>query len=305
MISYIENVRDTKLKVCSQQKFNEIVESHRVRQLITNYRAGNADSKQTLPAFIFMGYNPTGTSRKADQLQPTGLMMMDYDHVEEPRNLYGRVLLALPQLREQFGSELKLALAHITPSGQGLRLVFGGLPKGDLDPLREAVSKSIGATHDAVTKDLSRLSFAPKKSDILAIDPLTLFKEAQDLTPTPLPTGEGSDEPAAPSAQAAVSFPEEYQGVKYADIVTQLVALYGGQPVEGSRNIMVFNLARDLAAITDRNAEWLRQITPTSDCLGRNGRSPSRRRPRKRRATVCRADCAPPSPTHRTRRTWR
>ncbi|MCF0198880.1 MAG: hypothetical protein HUK02_08890, partial [Bacteroidaceae bacterium] len=263
MICYIDHVRDNVLKVCSQQKFYEIVKSPRVRNIITSYRQGNTGATQNLPAFLFMGYNPTGTNRQADQLQPTGLMMMDYDHIDEPLHLNNLVLAAMPRLREQFGNDLCLALAHITPSGQGLRLVFGGLPNGDLEPLRKAVSQAIGAKHDAVTKDLSRLSFAPKNTDILYIDPLTLFAEVtteaqeKESTESSLPSHVGVGSPGVAS-----TFPDFYQGVKLTDIVEQLIALYGGEPQPGSRAIMIYHLASDLANITGHKVERLCQLIP-------------------------------------------
>ncbi|MBQ5353940.1 MAG: hypothetical protein IIU64_05925, partial [Alistipes sp.] len=61
-------------------------------------------------------------SRRAEFMRPTGLLMMDFDHVGDPHKVYQALLDAM--MADCRKCEDWLALAHITPSGDGLRLVL-------------------------------------------------------------------------------------------------------------------------------------------------------------------------------------
>ena len=132
MINYVNNAYDKCLKPCDAQQFSNIINSSKTEELITLYRHGDDRAKPNLPALTYMGVmdndkyrkyldqcqeqdiKPQG-SRRADFMRPTGLLMLDFDHQPNPHALYA-------QLAGQLG-EPRIALAHITPSGQGLRLV--------------------------------------------------------------------------------------------------------------------------------------------------------------------------------------
>ena len=193
-VSYLNNALDRNLKSCSKEQFFEIIRSERVRQIITDLRSlpagdkrGKQQRKQRLPAFLFMGYSPTG-SRKKTELKPTGLAMIDVDDLffksdgdsdgdgdgksksdgdsdsdgKEPvRALYEKAC-------EVLGSE-NILLAHRTPSGNGLRLVMP-LPKGmSIEELQMMVAEKLQVPIDTACKDLSRLSYACTEEDIFHI----------------------------------------------------------------------------------------------------------------------------------------
>ena len=133
MINYVNNSFDKVLKPCDAQQFHTLTASEQTEKLILGHRAGEKNAKAKLPALTYMGVldeakykdylrkceeqggKPLG-SRRAEFMRPTGLLMLDFDHVGDPKALY-----------EQLSGKMdrdKLALAHITPSGDGLRLVL-------------------------------------------------------------------------------------------------------------------------------------------------------------------------------------
>ena len=76
-----------------------------------------------------------------------------------------------------------IVLVHVTPSGEGLRIVFR-IPKGmDLAGAQRWMSEQLGdANYDQSVKDLARSSFAVPEDYIIYIDEEKLFsKELQEL----------------------------------------------------------------------------------------------------------------------------
>ena len=73
------------------------------------------------------------------------------------------------------------------------------------------------------------------------------------------PSLEGEGKPAE------TQFPQEYNGIPYATLVTKLVELLGGEPQHGSRNTFIFTLACYLRYICDDNADWVKSVIPIFD----------------------------------------
>ena len=73
-------------------------------------------------------------------------------------------------------------MVHVTPSGEGLRLVFI-IPRGmDLASAQRWMSEQLGdANYDASVKDLARSSFAVPEEYILYINEERLFSSSKEL----------------------------------------------------------------------------------------------------------------------------
>ena len=98
MINYVNNSFDKVLKPCDAQQFMTLTQSEQTERLILGHRAGEKNSKAKLPALTYMGVldepryrdylaqceeqgtKPLG-SRRAEFMRPTGLLMLDFDHV--------------------------------------------------------------------------------------------------------------------------------------------------------------------------------------------------------------------------------
>lgn len=137
-------------------------------------KAAYANAKKELTAICFTGTCTTGRTRAQKNMTPTGLMMIDIDHVPEPRKAWD----SLAQTFSLGGWMEKVLLAHNTVSGEGLRIVTY-CPDG-FTSLEEAMTWADKAFNfdaygkfDAPCKDFSRLSFLPIEEDI--------YYENQDL----------------------------------------------------------------------------------------------------------------------------
>ena len=165
MITYLQTIKDTKTRRCDQSKWEEMVNSPQTAEYIKQFRkTKNIDWKQRLPAVNFQGYDPKvlkglpGSRKQADML-PTGLFMLDVDHVEQPKQLWHTFKEVLRKAKIPL--EKEVALVHITPSGQGLRVVMKGRQDSTIKADQEWLAGLLGVKHDECTKDLSRWSFVP------------------------------------------------------------------------------------------------------------------------------------------------
>ena len=197
MINYVNNSFDKVLKPCDAQRFHTLTTCEQTERLILGHRAGDAKAKSKLPAITYMGVldaekytryikkcreqdtKPQG-SRRAEFMRPTGLLMMDFDHVGDPHMVYQALLDAM--MADCRKCEDWLALAHITPSGDGLRLVLKREKGKTIEQEQHGWFLCIeeycaGLKFDAVCKDISRLSFAPMQKEILYYNPSLLFGE--------------------------------------------------------------------------------------------------------------------------------
>ena len=113
-------------------------------------------------------------------LHLSGLFMSDYDHLPfPPQELYEKTLRP--------GYPFKTMLAHLTSSGEGLRLVSECIPSiGNIADLQYIQAQELGMLYvkgttgkwvtDNSCVNADKLSFCPRLEDILFIDEDKLFK---------------------------------------------------------------------------------------------------------------------------------
>ena len=308
MINYVNNSFDKVLKPCDAQKFAELTQSELTEKLILGHRAGEKNSKAKLPALTYMGVldepryrayleqceaqgtKPLG-SRRAEFMRPTGLLMLDFDHVGDPVKLWETIKerLSSSVTPPHRGGGLEgVCLAHITPSGDGLRVVLKRTKDVTIEHDQWAWCElmRLDAKPDPACKDISRLSFAPMQSEILYFNPSLLFAElpkAEDYpdgslwgTPsnlplygealqTSLPTNKGNTPEALP-IEGELSeglWGSDFNGVPYSEIVERLEDQLGGKPERGARNSFIFTMACNLRYICNDDAAWIASILPT------------------------------------------
>ena len=297
MINYVNNSFDKVLKPCDAQKFMELTQSELTEKLILGHRAGEKNSKAKLPALTYMGVldeprykaylaqceeqgtKPLG-SRRAEFMRPTGLLMLDFDHVGDPTQLWERIV----QRHADAGTDMAraIALAHITPSGDGLRVVLKRTKGKTIEQAQHDWCElmCLDAKPDAACKDISRLSFAPMQSEVLYYNPSLLFGELPEASDYPdgtlwqthpNPPCEGGNSngtkqsamAAPPPSQGGTGWVSEYNGVSYAEIVRRLEEQLGGRPEHGARNSFIFSMACNLRYICNDDAAWIAAILPT------------------------------------------
>ena len=155
-----------------EAQFFALVKATKWNEAIDKFReTGDQKLKRGLPAFIFQAtFDETeskkgvvGAWRKQSATHLTGLVVMDIDHVDDPKAVFD----------SWHGSHgwSRILLVYITPSGKGLKVVFKADPKdGNLIDNQHAMAKVLGVEVDESCKDASRMSFICKESDILYID---------------------------------------------------------------------------------------------------------------------------------------
>ena len=238
-----------------------------IRVYYDRYRAGDLvweeykkaydPLKRQLPAVAWQAREFTDGRRHAETAVPSGLYMLDVDHMEQdPKEFYNAHIC---------GHEKEWGVLYVsgTPSRVGLRCV-GVLPQGmDIPQAQEWLAGKLGVRHDEACKDLSRLSFLVGMDQLYYIDKLALDKGEwqQPVAERPAPSV-AAPPSAQPSSAEPKQYPTAYRGIPYVDILVKLNERWGGEPAEGGRNTREYELAKELAPITDRNVEWLQQIIP-------------------------------------------
>ena len=169
------NIR-SKVQVCTPALMDETLDSAHVAGICAEiedaleacrrgeltrdeYDTLKGELKKRLPIFTFHATFKNGR-RKNDEAIPSGLSIYDLDHIANPRARWGEIA---PRKKE-----LGIVMAHISPSLEGLRLVFT-VPQGmTLAEAQAWMARQLGDTHyDACVKDYARCSFAVPRGYVL------------------------------------------------------------------------------------------------------------------------------------------
>ena len=286
MFCYQEKVNAGVPQVCTPEKWDELIDSPEVKNICKQIAEldpnaeGYNDRKQALkkrlPIIIPHAASFKNNKRISADAIPSGLAMLDVDHVENPVDWF-------VQLDKKTLADEKIYLVAITASGKGLRIIGERLPNETIEAAQLRMAQALGITeYDAVTKDLARASYVVPRSYILWMDTTELFanKDRSDLLhlvsflPALPPHVNQSISPQdGLSAQRSISDNDlsvaegdglYYRGIPYADIIDQLLIATGngGGAEVGERNTVYFSLANYMRYICDFNADLLLQILP-------------------------------------------
>ena len=127
-------------------KIEDALEAYRRGELTKDeYETLKAKLKKQLPIFTFHATFKHG-KRRNDDAVPSGLSIYDLDHIANPRERWAEI--------ESRKEELGILLSHISPSLEGLRLVFV-IPKGmDLAQAQAWMARELGdKEYDSCVKD--------------------------------------------------------------------------------------------------------------------------------------------------------
>ncbi len=176
-------------EVCGQiaQALLRVKQGEMSRTEFENYKKA---MKSQLPVLTPHAVFKNG-ERKNSEAIPSGLSMYDIDHIENPRGYYQSMISG----RE---TELGIVMAYMTPSTEGLRLIFE-VPQGmTLAEAQKWMSVQLGdSDYDGCVKDYARCSYLVPRAYIIYLDEEDLLKERQveepasqvvtssELTPVP------------------------------------------------------------------------------------------------------------------------
>ena len=156
---------------------------------------------------------------------PSGLSIYDMDHLTcDPREYY---------FNKVAGREVELGIdyAHVSPSKEGVRLVFE-IPQGmTLAEAQQWMASQLGdETYDGCVKDLARCSFVVCRDYVLYYDEEELFAEREVSMAV---TNETIVTPVSASLLPPAddqSFEDNFNGIKYPQIVRAMEDILGGVP---------------------------------------------------------------------------
>ena len=299
------NVKSRVVRECTPELFRQTLDSPLVARVCAeiedaleavrrgemskdDFETLKAARKKMLPVITPHATFKNGRRLNTDAV-PSGLSMYDVDHINDPRAYYDTKVRG----RE---AELGIVLAHVTPSTEGLRLLFV-IPRAGMAPdeAQRWMSARLGdAAYDGAVKDLARCSFLVPREYVLYLDEEKLFNgewkmENGELPPVPKPSDDAVTlchaersvaEPKHLAEAAGRSFAEAqddkegeaptaggvsemcFKGVPYSQIIQQWFKLAGGEPVPGERNDKLHRLASHLRYIADNDEALMLQVMP-------------------------------------------
>ena len=266
-----------------EAQFYALVRATQWNENIDRFReTGDQSLKRKLPAFIFQATFDETTSktgkvgrwRKQAATRLTGLVVMDVDHIPSEELRVKSEELAAAEFKQK-AAELGILLVYITPSGEGLKIVFKARTDwGNLIDNQHEMAKVLGVEVDESCKDASRMSFICKESDILYIDKELFtyenkeFAERYDaLYRDGRSQGKSEDfrvkseELRAKNEELEVKSEElNYHGIEYKRICEAWQAAQGGAPATGDRHRTMLQLALDLRYICDNQPEVVDRV---------------------------------------------
>ena len=278
MFQYQESVCKGAPKLCTKEIWDQLIDSPEVKNICDRIAALDPQAedyndrkqalKKRLPIIIPHAASFKNNKRVSADAIPSGLAMLDVDHVDNPREWFEAV-------DKQVLSDNKIYLVAITASGKGLRIIgeriissigsdgIRQLESIEAAQLRMATALNI-TEYDAVTKDLARASYVVPRDYILWIYEAGLFSEEERKDLLQLV----SFLPALPPHQEEKDTSHEetpmYRGIAYEAIVNQLMLSIGAADgaEQGERNTVYFSLANYMRYICDFDPALLLRILP-------------------------------------------
>ena len=267
------NVR-SEVRVCTPDLLNQALDSAPIARICAEiedalekcrrgeitkeeYETLKAGLKKKLPIFTFHA-TFKNARRKNEDAVPSGLSIYDLDHIENPRGKWAEI--------EARKEELGILLAHVSPSLEGLRLVFV-IPQGlSLAEAQAWMSSQLGDDkYDACVKDYARCSFVVPRGYVLFMDEEGLFSNDRVEMINDREEGKHPENNyhLSPLNYHLKEYPATYEDIPYESIVEVLEEQMGGEPEHGSRNNFIFSMACHLRYVCNDDATWISQILPT------------------------------------------
>ena len=291
MFQYQESVTKGTPMPCTPEIWDQLIDSPEVKSICDqiaalapntpDYNDRKQAIKRRLPIIIPHAASFRNGKRVSADAIPSGLAMLDVDHVSNPRDWF-------ESIDKQLLSDNRIYLVAITASGQGLRLIGERLERESIEAAQLRMATALNITeYDAVTKDLARASYVVPRDYILWIYEAGLFSEEERL--------DLMQQLALPPHQESPSVSSEfdsdieklsYRGIPYENIVQQLLIATGNGDgaVLGERNTVYFSLANYMRYICDFDPALLLRILPDfglSEAERRQAISSAIGRPRK------------------------
>ena len=205
MFDYIQNIRNQHAVPCTADILDVVTHSTIVNDICAeladcreqmlrgelsrdDFATKKAELKRRLPAFCFHAHFRNGRRLNTEAV-PSGLSILDIDHIPSPETFYNE------KVKERT-KELGIVLVHMTPSTEGLRIVFILPQNMSLAQGQRWLAGKLGLKDfDEACKDYARCSFAVPADYIFFIDKEQLFA-APEPQKADMETAENEHAPA-------------------------------------------------------------------------------------------------------------
>lgn len=258
--------KSQKGELCTYERYLELSNSPELLRLCNDIAAEEdadkrSELKKKLPAITWQAY--FAGKRLTKEAEPSGLFMLDIDHVDMPGELYAKKVASRV-------AELGIVYCGMTASRHGLRIVAKCLPTlHTIEECQRWLASNLKVEFDGVCKDWARCSF-------LVHDSYTYFMDAKAIWQEEPAEGTVYDLNANVNLDANVNHnldtdqreglfggPTEFKGIPYEQIIKEWFDREGGEPQQGNRNASLYKLAMRLRYITDFNEATLLRIMPS------------------------------------------
>ena len=181
------SVKSQQVQICTSEMLREAMDSPHVAQVCAEikdaweqvkrgeitpeeFEEKKGRLKKQLPILTPHAIFKNGRRLNADAV-PSGLSMYDLDHIPDPEGRWHEI--------EPRKDELGIVMAHITPSAEGLRLLFV-IPDGKtLAEAQRWMAEQLGdQKYDECVKDYARCSFIVPREYVLFLSN-SLFEERE------------------------------------------------------------------------------------------------------------------------------
>ena len=259
-----QSIKSREVQVCTPTLLREALDHPQVARICAEIRDAweqktrgelsaedfetlKGDLKKQLPILTPHATFKNGRRLNAEAI-PSGLSIYDLDHIPNPEGRWAEIM---PRKEE-----LGIVMAHITPSYEGLRLIFI-IPRGmDLARAQAWMAEQLGdKAYDACVKDYARSSFVVPRGYVLWMDSKGLFAERG--------CSENSENSESSESSEASESSASFPPLEYPNLVTILEEQMGGRPAHGSRNNFIFSMACHLRYVCNDDPHWIAQVLPT------------------------------------------
>ena len=312
--SYFNSVKDRRAKTLTPAVLSALQTSETTQKgmaEIARLKSEQKDirpGKELLSVVTWGARYEEGKPRGTEGAKPTGLFFIDCDHLtEDPRKVFERLMTASSiedEVRRKSVADVMKQYVkggHVTPSGEGLRLILKKLlPQKDNEQNIKAFKQLLAAdpaieSVDEKVKDIGHSSYVPSKdywiyfdNDILnddeqgeetasASNASSVFSEithkesllcknetvqTQDELRGDYRLRLTFDAEGFPTGMNGKRLQTEYRGHQLTEIRDNIVTLMGGKPDVGDRNMRTYKVLSAMTPIVDYKEEVLRTLIP-------------------------------------------
>ena len=291
--SIFKSPKAQKGELCTREKYLETANAAWLLRLCNDIAAEtDADKrgelKKKLPVITWQALFDGRRLNK--EAQPSGLFMLDIDHVDSPGEIWAKQIAGRV-------AELGIVYVGMTASRHGLRIVAKCLPTlHSLEDCQKWLASNLKVEYDSCCKDFARCSYLVHDSYTFFMDSKAIWEDepavgtlyaggknpAQDNAEMEQALSQGiNGNPAGTSTGATSTTPtggqqttqvdqreglfggsDDYKGIPYSQIIKEWFEREGGEPEQGNRNASLYKLAMRLRYITDFNEATMLRIMP-------------------------------------------